>query len=180
MDILIKIFGLLIYFGIVLVVAGLLILLEKLVRKLLKKKKDFSKRDIVGYIIFSCLVPFLAIIGFSDHSHSPKAMIIESMSLTYQYRTPLAEWHEKNGNFKNVKIADIGGTTHGEWVENIWFSIPENADDHTIVIYAKLKSGGKIFTLETQDGGITWACGFKAKYNHANSVDKKYMPDVCK
>lgn len=158
--------------------------------KVLRLKQRFTKKVFILIAIFIYLSSSIFIYSTvsEQKNYSTGNQVTEAVALAARLRPGLQEWHHKHGSFENIKITDISNQIEGKYVENIWLSIPDNVDNKTIVIYVKMRSSneiddaikGKVYTLETLDGGNTWSCGENAKNRHKNHIDKEYLPGMCK
>jgi type IV pilus assembly protein PilA len=142
---------------------------------------------LIELMIVVAIIGILAAVAIPSYQdYTARAQVSEGMSLTSQYKTPLAEWFADRGSFSTpaATLANMGGTTAGKYVSGIIF---ENSDGATITITATFGAGSaaairdKVFAQSTTDGGRTWTCGaLAAPAAAAEAVPERLVPGACK
>jgi type IV pilus assembly protein PilA len=148
------------------------------------------KRFEAGFTLIELMI-VVAIIGIlaavaipSYQDYTARAQVTEGMSLTSQYKTPLAEYFADNGAFP-TNITLLGGTTAGKYVNTMAFA---SISGSSIAVTATFKTSGvnkqiqgKVFAIGTSDGGKTWVCGEGGAISAGSSdVPVNLVPGSCK
>jgi len=142
----------------------------------------------VVVIIGVTVLGFLATVIVPSYKGYPaSAAVTEGISITSSYKTILAEHYAKTHDFTGLSISDLQGATTGKYVDTITIDM---ASKGTAVLVATFKQTGvmsriqgKEFRLATEDGGITWACGYRIQnplLMDTNQVKSKNLPVACK
>jgi len=147
-----------------------------------------GKRAVIVIISFI----FIAIIGidvidsmYADYN--PRAQVTEGVGITGWHKTALAEYYAETHDFTGLSTSDLQGVTTGKYVDSVTIA---KASKGTIVLVATFKQTGKYsgikgkeYRLATEDGGITWACGYRIQNSLLrgdNQLPRKYLPGACK
>ena len=138
----------------------------------------------IGVILVIALI-LTGLPGYDDYTD--RAQASEGLSLTSALKTPLAEYHKKNGTFVGVTVDKFLDTTRGKYVDNIRF---DHISDNTIAVIATFRMTGirsSIKGLElrnvTVDGGKTWSCGAAIKnpvLRGTHQIPVKAMVGACR
>ena len=141
-------------------------------------QKGFTLIELMIVVAIIGILAAVAIPSYQDYI--ARAQVTEAMSLTAGTKTALAEWYSDQGAFP-AALTSVSGTLGGKYVSNLTLA---NASTNGIEVTATFKSTGvsggikgKVFGLQTADGGATWVCGDAAT---STTVEDKYMPGACK
>ena len=118
--------------------------------------------------------------------YTARTHFAEGLFLTSPYKTVLTKYYTDNQDFSSFSSSDLKGVTSGKYVNTITV---DKASKDTIVLVATFKQSGvssrikdKESRLATEDGGLTWACGY-AIQNPAlvgdTQPNPKYLPESC-
>jgi type IV pilus assembly protein PilA len=140
---------------------------------------------LIELMIVVAIIGILAAVAIPSYQdYTARSEVTEAIQLTGQYKTMLTDYFLNNGSFDSVNLADLGGTSSGHYVTSITTG---NASGATIMVIATFKTigaakgiQGKTFSLETGDGGKTWACGRQVTNVPATEIGSKYLPATCK
>jgi type IV pilus assembly protein PilA len=146
-----------------------------------KIQQGFTLIELMIVVAIIGILAAVAIPSYQDYT--ARAQVTEGMSLTSQYKTPLAEYYADQGTFTGVTPTSVGGGTQsGKYVDSVAFN---GATGGTIEVIATFKDAGvnaqvksKQFAIKTTDGGKTWLCGTLA--GASTTVDAKLVPGSCK
>jgi len=140
---------------------------------------------LIELMIVVAIIGILASVAIPSYQeYMTRTQVIEAVSLTTSIKTALSDHYAGYGSFSSISGPSyLGVTETGKYVGSIVFTGGAGA---TIFIQAKMKSSDisapiqdKVFSLETVDGGKTWACGNQAT-NAGNTIDSKYLPAACR
>ena len=141
---------------------------------------------LIELMIVVAIIGILAAVAIPSYQdYTARAQVTEGMSLTSQYKTPLAEYYADKGPFTAGMVpGTLGGTSSGKYVASI---ASANETGGTITVTATFKTTGvsariasDTFSIETQDGGKTWLCGALATTSPATAVPTNLNPGACK
>ena len=143
---------------------------------------------LIELMIVVAIIGILAAVAIPSYQdYTARAQVTEGMSLTSQFKTPLAEYFADKGPYDGAGFAfgNLGGTLAGKYVASV--ALTGAPVGGTIMVTATFKTTGvsaqitgDTFSVETQDGGKTWACGNLVSVVPATSVASKLMPGACK
>ena len=140
---------------------------------------------LIELMIVVAIIGILASVAIPSYQeYMTRSQVIEAVSLTTSIKTALSDYYAGNGSFSSLSgPAFLGVTEQGKYVGSIVFA---GNTGGTIYIQAKMKSSNisapiqdKVFSLETTDGGKTWACGSQTT-SAGNTIDSKYLPAACR
>mgnify|MGYP001599444570 CR=1 FL=1 len=147
-----------------------------------KIQKGFTLIELMIVVAIIGILAAVAIPSYQDYT--ARAQVTEGMSLTSAFKTMLSEFYADNGDFSNVVLANLGGTTTGKYVNAVALSGSEVGG--TLALIATFKTAGvsgqiagSDFVVETEDGGKTWKCGTLATVA-TTTIDSKLVPGSCK
>lgn len=140
---------------------------------------------IIGLLIY---ITFSSSIIEYAPGYYPREQVIEPLMMIGDNKQRLRELYREQGNFKGAKL-EINKKKYNEttFTDKIWIEFLGGKNESTLVIHALMKNTepthkkirGKVITSETLDGAMSWSCGFKTKYIHANHIDKQHLPNAC-
>ena len=138
----------------------------------------------IGIAVLGILAA-VAIPAYQDYT--ARAQVSEGLSLASSYKIPLVQYYQNHHDFTGVSVSDLGGQTSGKYVGSIHFDM---AHGDTLVITTTFKESGvasmiagKNFKLATENGGLTWECGYRIKDPEllgSGQVKSRYLPTACK
>jgi type IV pilus assembly protein PilA len=148
-----------------------------------KIQQGFTLIELMIVVAIIGILAAVAIPSYQDYT--ARAQVTEGMSLTSQYKTPLAEYYADQGTFTGITPTDVGGGTQsGKYVDSVAF---KDAAGMTIAVVATFKDVGvnaqvksKDFGILTTDGGKTWLCGTADDAANYTTVESKLVPGSCK
>ena len=137
-----------------------------------------------GFFVIGILAA-IAIPAYQDYT--ARAQVYEGVSITSPQKTYLTEYYANTQDFTDLSTSDLQGTTTGRYVNSVTIA---TASKETVVLVVTFKQTGsassiqgKEFRVATEDGGITWECG----YGIQNSLlrgdthpQPKYLPTACR
>jgi len=140
----------------------------------------------VFFVGIFCLGVLAAVIIPPYLDHTAKTQFAEGLSLSSPYASMLTKYYADNQDFSDFSSSDLKGVNSGKYVNTITV---DKASGRTIVLVATFKQSGvssrikgKESRLVTEDGGLTWTCGY-AIQNPALVGDaqpnSKYLPETC-
>ena len=141
---------------------------------------------LIELMIVVAIIGILAAVAIPSYQdYTARAQVTEGMSLTSQFKTPLAEYFADNGDFTAASVTSVGGgTLSGKYVDTVAFS---NNAGQTIAVVATFKASqvssqiqGKTFAIHTGNGGKTWDCGAAGNAAALTTVESKLVPGSCK
>ena len=141
---------------------------------------------LIELMIVVAIIGILAAVAIPSYQdYTARAQVTEGISLTSQYKTPMAEYYSSKGDLSGVTLTALGGTQVGKYVSSIAFT---NLGTNTAMVEATLGQAdaaaairNSIFAIETLDGGTNWNCGATVTMTPVGTmVDSKYMPSSCK
>jgi len=151
-----------------------------------KIQQGFTLIELMIVVAIIGILAAVAIPSYQDYT--ARAQVSEGMSLTAAFKTTLAEFFADAGDYQNVTIANLGGTTTGKYVANV--TIQDIAGATIGVRATFLNTGvaaaiqGSTFATATTDGGKGWLCGnlvpTSMTASRLNIVATKLVPGACK
>lgn len=143
---------------------------------------------LIELMIVVAIIGILAAVAIPSYQdYTARAQVAEGVSLTSQYKTPVAEYYASTGDLTAITDlqTDLGGTSVGEYVSGVAIEGTQAAG--TIMIVATFGAGaaaalnGSAFGISTEDGGNTWACGANTFEDPAtDEILPKFMPSNCR
>jgi len=140
---------------------------------------------LIELMIVVAIIGILAAIAMPSYrDYNSRAQVSEAITLAFSAKTTLADYFASTGDFSTLPSAgSLGITTSGKYVTTIDVT---SASGGTVFGHATMKSSGlspeirgKIFGIETTDGGNNWLCGAQAT-DTSNNIDSRYLPSSCK
>ena len=142
---------------------------------------------IISFIFIAMYIVFLASVIPESIDYTPRKQVAEGYGITKPYKKYLTEYYTKTNDFTGLSTSDLQGDTTGKYVDSVTIA---KASKGTIVLVAtfnqpgvSLAIQGKEFRVATEDGGITWACGYGIQnplLRGENHVQSKYLLGSCK
>jgi type IV pilus assembly protein PilA len=143
---------------------------------------------VIKSFIFIAIIGILASVAISSYDYNAGAQVAEGVGMTGLHKTPLAEYYAETHDFTGFSTSDLQGFTTGKYVDSVTIA---KASKGTIVLVATFKGNGsdgtifqgKEIRVATEDGGITWACGYRIQNSLLrgdNQLPRKYLPLACK
>lgn len=141
---------------------------------------------LIELMIVVAIIGILAAVAIPSYQdYTARAQVTEGMSLTSQFKTPLAEFYADNGDYGSASVTSVGGgTLSGKYVDNVEF---QDGAGGTIAVVATFKDDsvsaqiqGKTFGIFTNNGGKTWDCGSFGGAGAYTDVESKLVPGSCK
>jgi type IV pilus assembly protein PilA len=140
---------------------------------------------LIELMIVVAIIGILAAVAIPSYQdYTARAQVTEGMSLTSQFKTPLAEYFADNGSFPPDIATLGGGTTQGKYVASITFtgvsgsSITVQSKFAAANVNSQIKS--ETFAIATTDGGKTWQCGKAGAAGASTSVAQNLVPAACR
>ena len=142
---------------------------------------------IISFIFIAMVGILVQVVIVAYGDYTPRAQVTEGAAITSEHKTALAEYYAETHDFTGLSTSDLQGVTTGKYVDSVTVA---KASKGTIVLVATFKqtgvtSGikGKEIRVATEDGGNTWACGYRIQnplLRGDNQVQSKYLPGACK
>ena len=141
--------------------------------------KGFTLIELMIVIAIIGIIAAIALPAYQEYI--ARAQINEAIILTAGLKSPMTTYFQSSGVVPSM--SDVGGTSQGKYVESITIS---NFGTNGFIIEATMKLAGvnnkiqgKIFGMESSNGGTTWKCGTLAG-NTGNNIGANYLPSSCK
>ncbi len=143
------------------------------------KNKGFNLVELM--IVIGLIGIFASIALPAYQEYIARAQVNEAIILTAGLKAPITSYFQSVGNVASIE--NIQGTLKGKYVANITF-IDFGTNGFIIEATMKLvgvnsKIRGKIFGMESDNGGTSWKCGTLAIHS-ANNLGRRYLPSSCK
>jgi len=137
---------------------------------------------LIELMIVIAIIGIIVSIAFPAYqNYIAQAQINEAVILTSGLKAPMTTYYQSAGTVPNM--ADVSGVSEGKYVASITIM---NFGLNGFIIEATMritgvnsKIQGKIFGMESSDGGTTWDCGTLAT-NSGNNIASRYLPSSCK
>ena len=143
------------------------------------KNKGFNLVELMVVVAIIGVIASIALPAFQGYL--ARAQVNEAVILTGGIKAPITAYFQNVGAVPSIK--DVNGISSGKYVHAITII---DLGTNGLIIEATMKHlgvnskiQGKIFGLESNDGGTSWLCGDLATHT-ANNLALKYLPSSCK
>lgn len=166
-----------------------------------KYNKGITSGQSSGIVILAVVIAglfsiflLIAIVGIlaavaipSYQDYTTRAQVAEGVVVSHHYKTILKDHYAKTNDFSTFNNSDLEGVVNSKYVDSVTTDL---ASKEMIVIILTFKQTGvnsniqgKEFRVFTDDGGVTWECGFNIEGSilmGENIIPYKYLPSICK
>lgn len=153
-----------------------------------------SSTALIVLVIFIVIFVGIAMLGIlaaiaipAYQDYISRVQVSEGVSLTSSHKLNLTKYYTNTHDFSGLNDSDLQGATTGKYVDSITV---DEASKETLVLVATFKQTdvtsviqGKEFRIATEDGGLTWSCGYGIENSAligSNHLQSKYLPAACR